>query len=512
MFYQTTLLLLFAALFIPSTSHKILVYSLRFGQSHVLFMRSIADALAEAGHDVTFYQHEFYDQVKYVGCEHAKVVVRKRDYPVKPFPNFWETGGQSDKEWMMYQDIGQNLATACYHQLRDTNLTNRLRQERFELAIGEHFDTCTYALFEVLGIKKYISAYAAPIFPQALELLGHGMTTAYIPALNNNDMSYVERAKAFLLRPIGYYYYNRIFEQPVKEAVRAALGRSFDVNAAFVQSSYAFVNGDEHLEYQQPTSQKVVYIGGITQHNTGKIPEPFKKVLKSARRGVILVSFGTVATGEVMPNKTKEILSETFAQFPDIKFLFKHNDRYDPLFRHMDNVVVEKWVPQKEVLAHPKTIGFITHGGLNSVSETAFHGVPSVCIPLFGDQERNCMMGEMHGILTTVRRQQLDATSLITAVRKILSDQKIRDNAAAMKEMMQNKPTSARDRVVKFTEHAIRFDIAKIHDLRARQLNTLQYYGLDVYLPIVFVVFSIFFVVYKSIRVVFSMVVKFKVE
>ena len=41
-------------LFYFADEHKILVYNPRFGASHVSLMRKIADALADAGHDVVY--------------------------------------------------------------------------------------------------------------------------------------------------------------------------------------------------------------------------------------------------------------------------------------------------------------------------------------------------------------------------------------------------------------------------------------------------------------------------
>lgn len=43
-------------LFLICDGYKILVFSPRFGTSHVLFLGRIADTLAGAGHDVTVYQ------------------------------------------------------------------------------------------------------------------------------------------------------------------------------------------------------------------------------------------------------------------------------------------------------------------------------------------------------------------------------------------------------------------------------------------------------------------------
>ena len=48
-----------------------------------------------------------------------------------------------------------------------------------------------------------------------------------------------------------------------------------------------------------------------------------------------------------------------------------------------------KWGPQNDILAHPATKAFITHAGANSLYEAAYHAVPVVAIPIFGDQPRN---------------------------------------------------------------------------------------------------------------------------
>ena len=45
-------------------------------------------------------------------------------------------------------------------------------------------------------------------------------------------------------------------------------------------------------------------------------------------------------------------------------------------------------VPQQAVLAHPRTLLFVTHCGMHGVLEAVHHGVPMVGMPVFIDQVR----------------------------------------------------------------------------------------------------------------------------
>lgn len=51
--------------------------------------------------------------------------------------------------------------------------------------------------------------------------------------------------------------------------------------------------------------------------------------------------------------------------------------------------MIQKWLPQNDILAHPNVKLFITHSGLFGTFEALANGVPLMMIPFFGDQYRN---------------------------------------------------------------------------------------------------------------------------
>lgn len=51
-----------------------------------------------------------------------------------------------------------------------------------------------------------------------------------------------------------------------------------------------------------------------------------------------------------------------------------------------ENLLIRDWIPQNDLLGHPKCRLFVSHGGINGVLEAAYHGVPIAGYPMFADQ------------------------------------------------------------------------------------------------------------------------------
>lgn len=118
---------------------------------------------------------------------------------------------------------------------------------------------------------------------------------------------------------------------------------------------------------------------------------------------------------------------EAFARFPEYDFIFKVDNEHfenDQLVAQYRNVHAFRWIDQVSVLHHPSTKAFITHSGLNSISEGLFSGVPLICIPLFADQEYNTVMAVRKNVAVYIDRNAITTEIIVDALDKVLNDPK----------------------------------------------------------------------------------------
>jgi MGT family glycosyltransferase len=107
-----------------------------------------------------------------------------------------------------------------------------------------------------------------------------------------------------------------------------------------------------------------------------------------------------------------------------------------------DNVHVEPWVPQQDVLRHAAAA--VVHGGSGSTLGALAAGVPLVVIPLFADQPYNAR--RVHevgaGIAVEPNRDDIPATipPLRSAIETVLSERSYRDRAEALAAELRAEP------------------------------------------------------------------------
>lgn len=102
------------------------------------------------------------------------------------------------------------------------------------------------------------------------------------------------------------------------------------------------------------------------------------------------------------------------------------------------NIHIYNSVPQLEVLKMADV--FVTHGGMNSVSEALVYGTPMVVIPIASDQPVNARCMENLGVGKRLEYSDVNKDTLKEHVLSILLDTDIKDNIAKVQELIRQAP------------------------------------------------------------------------
>uniref|UniRef100_A0A914QK85 glucuronosyltransferase n=1 Tax=Panagrolaimus davidi TaxID=227884 RepID=A0A914QK85_9BILA len=265
------------------------------------------------------------------------------------------------------------------------------------------------------------------------------------------------------------------FEEPIKKQFP-----DFKMNDAIADSAFIFVNSDEHVDYAQPITHKIIYIAGLGEVQAQPLEKQYIDIFDSAKKGVILFSFGSNIQSVDMPEHLKKAFLEAFAEFPEINFLWKYEKDEDEIAKGYKNVFTGKWLPQNDILDHPKLLAFITHGGMNSVMEGSTKGIPMICIPMFGDQNRNALLLESKGTGIVLDKSGITKEKVVSTIKEIINNENYRKNAQKLSKMVKANPFSSAEKLVKYSEFAAQFGDTGTLQTQGRYQSFMVLYSLDV--------------------------------
>nr|WEU75335.1 uridine diphosphate-glycosyltransferases 33AP3 [Glyphodes pyloalis] len=261
-----------------------------------------------------------------------------------------------------------------------------------------------------------------------------------------------------------------------------------------------FLNVHAVWDFNRPVPPNVIYLGGFHQKPEQDLPKDLQNYFDSSKNGVIYVSFGTNVDPDLFPPEIINIFVNVFSELP-YDVLWKWNQ--DELPGRTDNIKISKWLPQSDLLRHPKVKLFITQGGLQSTDEAITAGVPLIGIPILGDQKFNVEQYIHFRIGERVEIESITEENLSTAINKILQDESYRKNVEKLRLIMNDQPQSPLERAVWWTEYVIRHKGVKHLRPPAASMSVVEYYQLELITYIILSLFGVVTVILCSLYFLF---------
>ncbi|XP_076843508.1 LOW QUALITY PROTEIN: UDP glucuronosyltransferase 5 family, polypeptide G1 [Brachyhypopomus gauderio] len=240
------------------------------------------------------------------------------------------------------------------------------------------------------------------------------------------------------------------------------------------------------FEFPRPSMPNVVYIGGFQCHPAQPLPAELEDFMQSSgEHGVVVMSLGVMVTA--LPKELTEAIAAAFATLPQ-KVIWRYmGERPSSLG---NNTLLLEWLPQNDLLGHPKTCAFVSHGGTNGIYEAIYHGVPVLLIPLLFDQFDNAVRLEVRGAARVLEVATLTSKDFHEAVTDVIKNPTFRSSMQKLSVLHRDRPLSSLDTAVFWIEYVLRHNGAPHLRSEGDKLPWYSYHCLDVLLLLLFLILA----------------------
>ncbi|XP_057599999.1 UDP-glucuronosyltransferase 1A3-like isoform X3 [Hippopotamus amphibius kiboko] len=406
---------------------------------------------------------------------------------------FWETMAS-------LKDASLVFEKSCEGLLYDKDLISHLNASSFDVVLTDPVYPCGAVLAKYLSIPAVFFLRSVPCDLDA-EGTACPNPFSYVPRLlttNSDHMTFFQRVRN-MLYPLSLMYICRVSFTPYARMASELLQREVSLVDIFGSASMWLFRGDFVMDYPRPIMPNMVFIGGINCAHRRPLSQEFEAYVNaSGEHGIVVFSLGSMVS-EIPEQKAMEI-ADALGKIPQT-VLWRYTGTPPPNL--VKNTKLVKWLPQNDLLGHPKARAFITHSGSHGIYEGICNGVPMVMMPLFGDQMDNAKRMETRGAGVTLNVLEMSSEDLENALKTVINDKSYKENIMRLSSLHKDRPIEPLDLAVFWVEFVMRHKGAPHLRPAAHDLTWYQYHSLDVIGFLLAVILTVIFITFKGCAFVF---------
>ncbi|XP_069313219.1 UDP-glucuronosyltransferase 2A1 isoform X2 [Eulemur rufifrons] len=343
--------------------------------------------------------------------------------------------------WTFYKELGKLIDTfyriniqICDGVLNNPKLMARLQKGGFDVLVADPVTICGDLVALKLGIPFMYTLRFSPASTVERHCGKIPAPVSYVPAALSeltDQMTFAERVKNTISYPLQDYIF-QTYWGAWNSYYSKVLGRPTTLCETMGKAEIWLIRTYWDFEFPRPYLPNFEFVGGL--HCKPAKPLP--------------------------------------------KVLWRYGGKKPATLGN--NTQLYDWIPQNDLLGHPKTKAFITHGGTNGIYEAIYHGIPMVGVPMFADQPDNIAHMKAKGAAVEVNLNTMSSADLLNALRAVINEPSYKENAMRLSRIHHDQPVKPLDRAVFWIEFVMRHKGAKHLRPAAHNLTWFQYHSLDV--------------------------------
>ena len=235
------------------------------------------------------------------------------------------------------------------------------------------------------------------------------------------------------------------------------------------------------------------FIGGLGAHDPDPLPKDLKKFMDSAKDGVIVFTLGSG-----LKRLPKAMLDKVIPVFQELKLkvIMRHDGEMPKLIPK--NVLIQKWLPQNDLLGHPNTKLFITHAGNNGQLEGIYHGIPMLQLPHVGDQYYNAHRAVRKNYGLTLDPHEFTSQEFNDTIHELLNNPLYSSSIKKCSSILHSLD-SAKVKAAFWVEHLLKFGGSHLKPYYI-DMPLWKYFMFDVLAAFLVIDILVVFVFYRCVR------------
>ncbi|XP_039324150.1 UDP-glucuronosyltransferase 2B7 [Saimiri boliviensis] len=488
----TSVLLLIQLTFYFSSGNcgKVLMWAAEY--SHWMNMKIVLNELVQRGHEVTvvassasiLFDPNNSSTLKFevfpaslTKTEMDNITMQQvKRWSDLPKDTFWSYFSQVQEIMWIFSDTIRNI---CKDLASNKKFIKKLQVSRFDIVFADAVFPGGELLAELLNIPLVYSLRFSPGYAIEKHSGGFLFPPSYAPVVMSelsDQMTFMERVKNMIYMLYFDFWFQLFDMKKWDQFYSEVLGKPTTLFETMGKADIWLIRNSWNFQFPHPLLPNIVYVGGLHCKPAKPLPKEMEEFVQSSgENGIVVFSLGSMVS--TMTEERANVIASALAKIPQ-KVLWRFDgNKPDALGL---NTRLYKWIPQNDLLGHPKARAFITHGGANGIYEAIYHGIPMVGIPLFADQPDNIAHVVAKGAAVRVDFNTMSSTDLLNALKTVINDPLYKENVMKLSKIQHDQPVKPLDQAVFWIEFVMRHKGAKHLRVVAHDLTWFQYHSLDV--------------------------------